>query len=153
MKSDPIVLTSEARHELERYSTTGSHSTRLVRRAKVILALDTSEGRRAMKQREIMEKENVSRQAIGDMRRDYLSAESASAFLQRKKRETPPVEPKVTGELEARVIALACGEVPAGRSKWTLRMLADKCVELDYIDAISHMTISRLLKKHNLNLT
>jgi hypothetical protein len=58
----------------------------------------------------------------------------------------------VTGELEARIITLACSAVPQGKAKWTLRLLADKCVELHYIDGLSHMTVSRLLKKHNLNL-
>jgi hypothetical protein len=74
-------------------------------------------------------------------------------FLQRKKRENPPVTPKITGELEAHIIALACSKAPEGYSKWTLRLLADKCVELNYIENLSHMSVSRLLKKHNLSLT
>jgi hypothetical protein len=71
--------------------------------------------------------------------------------LQRKKRETPPVPAKVTGELEARIIALACGIPPAGFAAWSLRLLADTCVELHYTDTLSHMTVSRLLKKHRLS--
>ena len=71
----------------------------------------------------------------------------------RKKRETPPVPPKVTGDVEAHIIALACGDPPEGYEKWTLRLLADKCVELNYAESLSHMTVSRILKKTNLSLT
>jgi hypothetical protein len=80
-------------------------------------------------------------------------AESISAFLQRKERDTPPVEPKITGDIQAKVIALACSAVPEGYAKWSLKLLADKSVELEYLDAVSQMSIHRLLKKHNLSLT
>ena len=153
MKQNRIKLTPDERHELEMFSKRGVRSVRLVNRAKIILALDTSEGRSAGKQKEIAQRLEVSRQAVNDARRDFLAAENVTKFLQRKKRVTPPVEPKVTGELEARIIALACGEVPQGYAKWTLRLLANKCVELQYADTLSHMTVSRLLKKHNLSLT
>lgn len=75
------------------------------------------------------------------------------ATISRKKRETPPIPAKVTGEVEAHVIALACGQPPEGYSKWTLRLLADRTVELGYIDSISHVTVSTILKKTNLSLT
>jgi hypothetical protein len=73
-------------------------------------------------------------------------------FLQRKKREDPPVEPKITGDVEAHIIAVACSPIPEGHSKWTLRLIADRCVELEYIDKISHMSVSRVLKKQSSNL-
>jgi hypothetical protein len=76
-----------------------------------------------------------------------------SEFLKRKKRETPPVAPKISGEVEAHIIALACSPVPEGRAKWAVRLLADKCVELNYIDSISFKSVHRVLKKHNLSLT
>ena len=85
--------------------------------------------------------------------RSTYATNGLDAAVYRKKRETPPVAPKVTGEVEAHIIALACGEPPTGYSKWSVRLLADKCVELNYIDSISHMTVSRVLKKTNLNLT
>ena len=83
----------------------------------------------------------------------FIMAESVSEFLKRKKRETPPVEPKITGEVEAHIVALACGPVPEGCAKWSVRLLADKSVELNYIDTISPVSVHRLLKKHNLSLT
>ena len=153
MKSKNIILSAEERNELEQFSTKGVHGVRLVNRAKIILALDSSEGRKPEKQDDIAKRIGVSRQAVNDAKRDFQSAESVSSFLLRKKRETPPVEPKVTGELEAHIIALACGEVPKGCARWTVRLLAEKSVELQYVDSLSHMTVSRLLKKHNLSLT
>ena len=151
MGREKIILTGKERKELEQFSTKGVHSVRLVNRAKIILALDTSKGRTAEKQAVIAERIGVSRRAVNDVKGDFLSAADVTAFLQRKKRETPPVPPKVTGEMEARIIALACGKAPEGYAGWTLRLLAEKCVELHYSDSMSHMTVSRLLKKHNLS--
>ena len=152
MERKQIVLTARKRAELEQFSKTGTHSVRLVNRARIILALDTSGGRKAETQHVIAERIRVSRQAVNDARRDFLAAESVVDFLQRKKRETPPIPPKVTGENEAHIIALACSKAPPGYARWTLRLLAQKCVELHYFDTMSHMTISRLLKKRGLNL-
>ena len=152
MERKQIVLTARKRAELEQFSKTGTHSVRLVNRARIILALDTSGGRKAETQHVIAERIRVSRQAVNDARRDFLAAESVVDFLQRKKRETPPIPPKVTGENEAHIIALACSKAPPGYARWTLRLLAQKCVELHYFDTMSHMTISRLLKKRSLNL-
>jgi len=152
MKRIHIRLTKRERGELEQFSAKGVRCVRLVRRAKIILALDTSEGRIAERQESIMKRVGVSRKTVNDAKHDFLAVKNVSDFLQRKKRETPPVPPKVTGELQAHIIALACSEVPTGYARWTLRLLADKCVELHYSDSMSHMTISRLLKKHNLNL-
>ena len=151
MERKKIVLTSKERKELEKFCTTGVHSVRLVNRARIILALDTSAGRTAEKQETVACRVGVSRQTVNDAKRDFLAAENISVFLQRKKRLTPPVPPKLTGELEAHVIALACGKVPQGYARWTLQLLADKCVELRYCDSISHTSIGTLLKKHNLN--
>jgi len=57
------------------------------------------------------------------------------------------VESKITGGVEAKIIALSCSSPPSGRSKWSLKLLADKSVELQYVDSISHEAVGRLLKK------
>jgi glutaredoxin len=147
-----IVLTKESRNELEQFIKKGKHEVRFINRAKILLLLDTSESRAAKHQDEISAILDISRQTVINARNDFLKAESVSSFLKRKKRETPPVAPKVTGEVEAHIIALACSKAPEGYAKWTLRLLAEKCVELQYIDNISHMTVKRLLKKRNLSL-
>jgi len=153
MERKRIILTPDKRAELKRFCKAGVHSVRLVNRARIILALDTAGGRKAERQEDIAKHVGVSRQAVNDARKDFLALHDVSLFLQRKKRETPPVPPKMTGELEARIIALACGKAPKGYARWTLRLLAEKCVELNYSDAISHTTIATLLKKRSLSLT
>ena len=153
MERIPIKLTSEQRQELEKFCKSGVHSVKLVNRARIILELDTSEGRKATRQEEIAKYVSVSRQTVNEAKRDFLVAESITEFLQRKKRETPPVAPKITGEVEAKIIALACSEVPEGHARWTLQLLADKSVELNYINSITDMSVHRLLKKRNLSLT
>ena len=153
MGRNPILLTAEQRQELEKFCKTGVHSVKLLTRARIILELDISEGRKATKQEEIVKRVNASRQTVNEAKRDFLAAESVKVFLKRKKRESPPVAPKITGEVEAKIIALACGEVPKGCARWTLQLLADKSVELKIIDSITDMSVHRLLKKHNLSLT
>jgi len=125
----------------------------LVNRAKIILELDEANGRKPLTQAQIAEKIGVTRQTINDVRKAYTEKGGITEFLQRKKRITPPVAPKITGDVEAHIIALACGPVPKGCARWTVRLLADKCVEQNYIDSISFKSVQRLLKKHNLSLT
>ncbi|MGN0606334.1 MAG: helix-turn-helix domain-containing protein [Oscillospiraceae bacterium] len=95
---------------------------------------------------------NTTPTTVHNVRTSYVNM-GLEATINRKKRETPPVPAKVTGDIEARIIALACGEPPEGYSRWSVRLIAEKCVELNYIDSISHMTVSRILKKTNLSLT
>jgi transposase len=153
MKKNAINLTAEQRQELEKFSKTGVHSAKLIKRAQIILLLDTAETGKAIKFEEIAKRLDVSTTTITKVKADYFAAENVLAFLQRKKRETPPVEPKITGEIEARIIALACSEAPEGCARWTVRLLAEKSVELLLVDSLSHMTVHNLLKKHNLSLT
>jgi len=148
-----IELSATERTELEKFAYTGTHSVKLVKRARIILELDESEGRKPLTQNIIAEKMEVDRRTVNDVKQAYLTADNVVAFLQRKKRETPPVQPKITGEVEAHIIALACGPVPEGCARWGVRLLADKCVELNYIDSISFKSVQRVLKKHNLSLT
>ena len=148
-----IELDASALNELERYVKTGKRSVMLVNRAKVIIELNESDGRKPLNQSQIAEKIGVSRQAVNDAKQAFIDAGSVTEFLKRKKRETPPVKPKITGEVEAHIIALACGPAPEGCAKWGVRLLADKSVELNYIDSISPVSVHRLLKKHNLSLT
>ena len=153
MKTNEIKLTAQQRKELEKFSKTGVHSAKLIKRAQIILLLDTSESGKAVTFDEISRRLDVSVTTITNVKKDFLAAGDVKAFLQRKKRDTPPVEPKITGEVEARIVALACSEVPAGCARWTVRLIADKSVELQIIDSLSYVSVQRLLKKHNLSLT
>jgi hypothetical protein len=152
MERKQIKLTVKERTGLERFSTGGVHSVRLVNRAKIILALDASKGRAAERQEAPAKRLAVSRQTVINGGQTFPAVKNAALFLQRKQREAPPVPPKVTGETEARITALACGKVPEGYARRALRLPADKCAELRYSDAMPHTTISNILKKTNLSL-
>jgi predicted XRE-type DNA-binding protein len=148
-----IELSTITRSKLEKFTSTGKHSVRLVNRAKIILEVDEAGGRKPLPQNQIAEKIGVSRQTVNAVKRAFIESENISAFLQRKPRETPPIKPKITGEVEAHIIALACSPVPEGHAKWGVRLLAEKCVELNYIDSISFKSVHRVLKKYNFNHT
>ena len=153
MKKNEIKLTTKQIKELEKFSKTGVHSAKLIKRAQIILLLDTSEGKKATTFEEISRRLDVSVTTITNVKKDFFAAEDVKTFLQRKKRETPPVEPKITGEVEARIIALVCSEAPEGCARWTLRLIAERCIELQILDSVSFKSVQRLLKKHNLGLT
>jgi len=153
MKKNEIKLTTEQRKELQKFSKTGVHSAKLIKRSEIILLLDTSESGKAVTFDEISKRLDVSGTTITKVKKDFMSAEDVKAFLRRKKRATPPVEPKITGEVEARIIALACSEAPVGCARWTMRLIAEKSVELQIVDSLSFKSVQRLLKKHNLSLT
>lgn len=144
-----ITLSTEQRTQLEDFVNKGKHSVHLVRRARVILALDSSEGRIPLTQKKIEELVDLSRTAINDIKNAFLKSENIETFLQRKKRETPPVEAKITGDVEAHIIAVACSAVPEGYCKWTCQLIAGRTVALGYIDEISAMSVCRVLKKRN----
>jgi transposase len=148
-----IKLTPDQRLELEKFSAKGVHSVKIVNRAKIILALDESKEPKKETQTQIAKRLYTSYQTIAITKKDFLNTPNISDFLKRKKRTTPPTPPKITGETEARIIALACTKPPKGYAKWTLRLLANKSIELDYINTISHTSVSKLLKKQNLSLT
>jgi hypothetical protein len=146
-----IELTAKERRELEVYTKTGTRSVNLFKRAAIILTLDTSDGREPDTGTDIANRIGLSRQTVRMVKKDFTEEADVKAFLQPKKRETPPVPAKATGGPEARIIAPACSKPPEGYRTWTLRLLADTCVELPYVDSLSLMTVSRLLKKRRLN--
>jgi len=153
MENNVIMLRPEQRKELEGFVRSGVHSAKLITRARVILALDREGKKDHLRISRISEEVGVARQNIYAIRKDFLAAASVEAFLKRKKRETPPVEAKITGEVEARVIALACTQPPVGCARWTVRLLANRSVELCFVDSLSHTAVAQLLKKRNISLT
>ena len=152
MTAREIWLSEEQRSELKSFAKNGKHNAHLITRAKTILALDRTDKKDHLRIGRICESVNLSRQAVNDIRADFFAADSISSFLTRKKRETPPIQPKITGEVEAHVIAIACSEPPKGCARWTLNLIASKAVELAYVDKLSFKSVQRVLKKHNLSL-
>ena len=152
MENNVIVLNNEQRDELEKFVKNGNHNVHLVNRAKTILSLDRENKKDHLRINRICEQIGISRRAVYDIRDDFLNTNNVGEFLKRKKRETPPVPAKVTGEVEAHIIALACSEPPKGYARWTVRLLTEKCVELRFIDSISKSTVGAAFKKRNISL-
>ena len=141
-----VRLSEEDRTTLLDLVSKGSASARSIMHANVLLAADENGPSGRKSEIEIAELFHVNKQTVHTIRKQY-SEKGLDAAISRKKRETPPVEPKITGEVEAKIIALSCSTPPTGRAKWSLRLLADKAVELQYIDSVSHEAVGRLLKK------
>jgi len=116
------------------------------KRAMVLLKADASPDGPAWMDRRIGEAFDVSVVTVENVRRSYV-LEGLEASIERKKRPRPPRQPVLDGEKEARLVALCCGTVPAGHGRWTLRLLADKLVELQIVDSICHETVRQTLKK------
>ena len=152
MAVSPVYLTEEDRVIVEKFAKNGTHNAHLINRANILLALDRTGKKDHMRIKQTAERYGVSRQTVYTIIGDYHNSKDIHQFLSRKQRATPPVPAKVTGEVEAHIIALACSEPPEGYARWTLRLLAEKAVELDFIDSISYKTVEKLLKKRNISL-
>ena len=136
---------TERRYLLDLVSK-GTAPAKEIMHANVLLAADENNNKTSRNEAAIAKTFHINQQTVHTIRRRY-SESGLDAAIKRKKRETPPVEPKITGEVEAHIIALSCSTPPEGHSRWSLRLLADKAVELQYIDSISHEAVGRLLKK------
>lgn len=146
-----IALSNEERVQLTKIVKTGKSPARVILRANILLSSD-SNTTKPLSVSATADLFQTSSTTVQNVRTSYIE-NGIDGALYRKKRVTPPVKPKMDGELEAHIIALCCSEPPEGYERWTVRLLADKSVELGYVDSISHMTISRTLKKTNLSLT
>lgn len=146
-----VCLTPNERNELLNIVSKGKGTARTIMHANVLLAADENAGERKS-ELEIAKLFHINRITVHTIRKQF-SENGMNNAIGRKKREKPPITPKITGEVEAKIIALGCSSPPEGRARWSLRLLADKAVELQYIDSISHEAVGRLLKKTNLNLT
>jgi transposase len=143
-----VTLTSEERQQLEQISRTGKASAYQITRARILLKADTSQSEENWKDAEISAALDVSVATIERLREQFVE-EGVPKCLQRK---TRMYERLLDGEQEAKLVAIACSEAPAGRSRWTLRLLSERVVELGYVEQISYETVRQTLKKMNLSL-
>ena len=141
-----VTLSLKEREELLSIIHKGKHSTQTYRNAYILLNTDQGDHQSERTTNELISKVlKVSMRTIDRTKKRFVE-EGFDACLNRKP-STREYERKIDGDLEARLIALSCGNPPEGFSKWSLRMLADKVVELEYIDKISHESVRQLLKK------
>jgi len=129
-----VELSEEERELLRKIVKTGKSPAKTIMRSNILLATDD---RRVPKLpiREVADIFGVSPNTINIIRKSYAER-GIKGTIKRKKRETPPVAPKITGDIEAKIIATACSTPPEGYSRWTVRLLTSKVVELGYIESI-----------------
>jgi hypothetical protein len=141
-----VTLTSAERDHLEALTRAGKRSARTITRARILLLADQGEGGPAWEDQRVAEALGCGHRTVERIRERFVAA-GLDAALTAKARAHPPREPVLDGAAEARLITLACSSAPGGRRVWTLRMLADKLVELEVVGAVSHETVRRTLKK------
>lgn len=147
-----VTLTQEERKELESMTRRGKTHARRFIHARALLLCDAGADGPAWNVSDVATALGVTSRAIEHLKKRFVE-EGLEAALERKPREKPPREVTFDGAFEARLIALACSDAPEGRQRWTVRLLADKAVELRFAASVSHMTVQRVLKKTNLSLT
>jgi hypothetical protein len=144
-----VNLSEEERDVLQRLIQKGNTKGYRIRHAQIMLALDEIPCNEHWTDEKIGIAYGVRQRAVGVLRKRFVEDGFQDA-LERKKRETPS-RIKIDGEAEAKIIALTCSQPPEGRCRWTLKLLANKVVELGILDSISDHGIGDLLKKTTLN--
>ena len=148
-----VTLTAEERQHLAGLVSAGRRSALTVTRARILLKADQAEGGPAWDDARIAEALDCGLRTVERVRR-RLVERGLEPALGRKPQDRPSRERKFDGAAEARLIALACSAPPDGRARWTLKLLADKLVELEVFEAVSDETVRRVLKKpRTANLT
>ena len=146
MKKYVVELTSQERRQLEELIKKGKVAGYKIRHAQMLLKADQGKEGPGWHDKQIADAFGAHLTTVESLRK-RLVEEGLDAALQRKKQARPSRERKLDGDGEARLISLACSQPPEGRNEWSLRLLADRLVELSVVDSISHMTVSRTLKK------
>jgi transposase len=146
MKRYKVTLDAQERQDLHDLIAAGQAAARKLTHARILLKADAAEGGPAWPDHQIADALEVSVATVERVRQRFVE-EGLDAALDRKRRERPAREVKLDGRAEARLIALACSAPPEGRAVWTMRLLADKLVELEVVDSISDETVRLALKK------
>jgi len=147
-----ITLTELERKDLEALTRNGKTGAKKFIHARALLLCDAGPDGPAWTVATAAEALGVTSRTIEHLKKRFVE-EGLEAALVRKTRGKPPRDVIFDGAFEARLIALACSDAPEGYQRWTVRLLADKAVELNFASSVSHMTVQRVLKKMNLNLT
>src|SRR5919109_5605921 len=144
-KKYPVTLTEAQREHLKSLIAAGTAPARKLTHARILLKTDQSPEGAGWVDERVAEAVEVSQPTVARVRKQYFE-EGLEAALNRR----PPnreYRRKLDGEQEAHLIALACSEPPEGQARWSLRLLADKLVELEIVEEISYQTVRRILKK------
>jgi transposase len=144
-KKYPVILTETERDDLKGLIASGTAPARKLTHARILLKADQSPEGPGWVDDAVAEAVEVSQPTVSRVRKQYFE-DGLQAALNRR----PPnreYHRKLDGEQEARLLALACSEPPEGRARWSLRLLADRMIELEVVDEVSYQTVRRTLKK------
>lgn len=145
-----VMLTEAEVAELSAIISKGAHSTHTFRSAYILLNCDEGAYGQKFGSEQLARMLRVNPRTIERVKKRFCE-EGWAALLERKP-SSRTYNRKVDGEVEAHLVQLCCSEPPKGRARWTLRLLADKMVELKYVDSLSYVTVREVLKKMNLSL-
>lgn len=140
-----VHLSKQQRHQLCQLVSAGTGQALKLTRARILLAADASKAGPALPDAAIAEALQVGRATVERVRTRFCQ-EGLEAALNRRKQANHRA-PRLDGEAEAHLIALACSDPPAGRGRWSLRLLADRMVTLEYVDRVSHECVRQTLKR------
>ena len=145
-----VKLTKSEVEELMSIINKGSHTSQTFRTAYILLNCDEGKYSEKVTNEQISKVLKVGMRTVDRVKKKFIE-EGFESCLDR--RPTSRIyERKTDGDVEAKLVTLCCSEPPKGFAKWSLRLLADKMVELNYVESISHVTVRSMLKKTNLNL-
>lgn len=147
-----VELTLSERDALLAMINKGRVSATANRKARILLKADKGPHGEGWTDRRIVQSLETSPSTVARVRETFVM-EGLDAVFARKRRVHPAIKPIFDGEAEAKLIALACSEPPQGYARWTIRLLAEKVVELNIVDSVHFNTVGRTLKKTNLSLT
>lgn len=145
-----VRLSGKERKGLEKLIAKGKTAAYRIRHAHILLKVDADAP--GWTDTRIAEAFSCHARTVEGIRKRFVE-QGLDVALNRKKRAMPPREKLLDGEKEARLIALSCSKPPKGRGRWSLHLLADKMVELEIVESISHETVRQMLKKTNLSRT
>jgi transposase len=143
-----VTLTKQEREELLSITKGGVHNSKKVIHALILLNCDVGKFSQKVSNEEIARVLKIGDRTIDRIKKKFVE-QGLEAALSNSNETTRVYDKKTDGELEAHLIALSCSEPPKGFSRWSLRLLADKMVEMQYIENISHETVRNMLKKTN----
>ena len=147
-----VKLTGEERSRLSELISKGKAKAKTILKARILLKADQGDAGKGWADDEICRALDTNVTMVARVR-EKLVTEGLDGVLTRKKRDTPPIEPIFDGKRQAQLIALACSKPPAGRARWTIRLLAEQVVERKIVGSAHFNTVARALKKSTSNRT
>ena len=145
-----VDLTESEQESLKKLTTTGKHAAYKINHGRILLLADINQADGGWSDEAIASTLGISISTIERVRRRFVEEGIDASLSHRQGRGRK--QRRLDGDSEAHLLALACSQPPQGQGRWTLRMLADKMVELRYIESLSHETVRQTLKKMNFSL-